>query len=69
MAQTKINLKPFRTPNHVLIERPPRPRQEGINFDSGSIPLSELDVDTLDELCREFRENIFQKAGKEDPKS
>ena len=68
MPKTEINIKPFKVPNFVFLERPPRPRQEGINFDTSySLPLSELRESVLDEMCKEFRAAVFEKAGKEDP--
>lgn len=69
MAQIKIKLKPFLTPNFALMESPPRSRQEGFNAERNTVPLSELSVEALDELCQEFRANVFQKAGKSDPKN
>ncbi len=30
-------------------------------------PLSDLDSLTLDKLCNDFRDEVFRKAGKEQP--
>ena len=64
--ETKIKLQPFRTPNFVLCEPKLSKREDGFN-DSPKYSLSELDAATLDLLCAQFREDIFKKAGKEDP--
>lgn len=32
-----------------------------------SIPIKDVDVKTLDQLCKNFRAAVFQKAGKPDP--
>lgn len=67
MATIQTKLKPFSTPNFVSIELPPRPRECGM-IELPSIALKDLDEDTLSQLCEEFRQNVFRKAGKKDPK-
>jgi len=62
-----IKLKPFNTPNFVLAEMPPRPRQEGFR-DGPSWALKEVDTETLSRLCDDFRAEVFRKAEKADPK-
>lgn len=34
----------------------------------GGIPIEEVDAESLSNLCDEFREGVFKKVGKEDPK-
>lgn len=66
----KIKLKPFRVPNFVLVDADRvGQRQDGFNPDNNGMKfeLSQLDEDTLDELCEQFRADVFQKAGKVDP--
>lgn len=65
--KTNIELQPFITPNYVLVKMPARPRQEGFQ-ENPKFALSELEESTLSELCDKFREEIFLKAGKEDPR-
>lgn len=67
MANISLELKPFSTPNFVIVKTPPRPRQEGI-IEAPSIPLHELSAQTLDELCNDFRDEVFFKAEKKDPR-
>lgn len=62
----ELNLKPFQTPNFVLIESEPKPRQDGFQV-SNSIPLSEIDPGALEGLCEEFTREVFKKAGKQRP--
>lgn len=61
-----LKLKPFNTPNFVLVDMPARPKQEGVTS-LPSFPLHELSVESLDQLCRQFRAEVFTKAGKKDP--
>lgn len=61
-----VEVKDFTTPNCVVPIQPPGVRQEGWKEVSG-IPLKELDAKTLDQLCRNFRADIFRKACKPDP--
>ena len=68
MIEAKIKLKPFLVPNFVLADQPPKPRQEGF-IEGQQFALSELDVATLDLLCEQFREDVFKKAGKDDPQA
>lgn len=67
MATYNMKLKPFQVPNFVILELPNRVRQEGFSGDTPTIPLMNLDVATLDEMCNEFRSEVFRKAGKQDP--
>lgn len=66
MATLAMKLKPFMVPNFVMVEMPPRPRNEGMKG-LPSFPLNELPVETLDDLCLQFRADVFAKAGKKDP--
>lgn len=66
----KINLqfeiKPFTTPNYVRRLRNGSPGTLPTE-DADGIPLSELDAQTLDRLCNQFRDDVFRKAGKTRP--
>lgn len=66
MATITQTLRPFVTPNFVTAEAPARPRQDGWTA-APAIPLSELDADTLAQMCDDFRRSVFEKAGKQDP--
>jgi hypothetical protein len=52
-----IDLVPFATPNFVILKIKGGP----------SLSLAEIDAEDLSELCYQFREDIFKKAGKADP--
>lgn len=62
----KLSIKPFTVPNFVVVEEPPASRQQGFKPSEG-IPLSELDSETLWEMCEHFRTSVFLKAGKNYP--
>lgn len=59
--------KPFLTPNFVHQEMPAGLKQDGWK-ELPSWPLNCIDVEDLDELCANFRAEVFKKAGKQDPK-
>jgi hypothetical protein len=72
-----IDLAPFSVPESVQLCIPDQPQDNGPTpgltelFDFTSRPklaLSEIDADSLAELCDQFRRAIFEKAGKADPK-
>lgn len=65
-AKIEIELQPFSVPNFVLTVQQPRPKQDGIQ-ETPKYPLSELDAETLGKLCDEFRDAVFEKAGKQQP--
>jgi len=56
-----VKLQPFRVPNYVLVEAAPRPRQEGL-LETPKYHLSELDEETLIQLCDEFKASVLAKA-------
>lgn len=66
MAELKLKVKSWQTPNFVLAEMPTRPKQDGI-ISVPQWPLQDVDAAVLAELCDEFRREIFLKAGKNDP--
>jgi len=65
-ATMQVELQPFQTPNFVRAVTKPGKREDGIQ-ESPCYPLSDLDAETLDKLCRDFRAEVFRKAGKEQP--
>ncbi len=68
-AKIEIELRDFTVPNFVVEVRPPGKKEDGIQFDSEGIPLSDLHPETLGQLCDTFRAAVFCKAGKVDPGS
>jgi len=64
----QVELKPFVTPNFVLAVVKPGRREDGLK-EVPSYPLSDLDTETLDKLCRDFRDEVFRKAGKPKPRT
>jgi hypothetical protein len=59
-----VVLDPFPVPDKVWIQQPVKSRQEGFKPDLNYIPLSELDEQTLNELCDAFKQGVFEKARK-----
>ncbi len=68
MAKIQQNLRPFGLPNFAVVETGPRPKQEGV-VEPPRFHLSDLEPQTLSELCDEFRAGVFEKAGKKDPRA
>ena len=62
----EVKLKPFNTPNYVIVDEPAKLREEGFT-EGRKFSLSELDADTLSRMCYDFRIEIFKKAGKREP--
>ncbi len=65
-ATLEVELQPFQTPNFVRAVGKPGLEQDGMK-ELPCYPLSDLDSYTLDRLCRDFRDEVFKKAGKEQP--
>lgn len=61
-VQLEFEIKPFTTPNDVRRLRNAMPTE-----DAEGISLSDLDAQTLDRLCDQFRDDVFRKAGKTRP--
>lgn len=59
-----IKPRPFLVPNFVFEEHDGTLRGA---IQARSFPLRELDADELAELCRQFRAEVFRKAGRIDP--
>lgn len=62
----EVDLQPFTTPNFVRAVSPCGRKEDGVQ-ELPCYPLSSLDSLTLDKLCRQFREEVFKKAGKQQP--
>ena len=56
-----VKLKPFMVPNFVIQERPVVRKQDGFQ-ESPKFALHELDDETLQALCDQFRDDVFAKA-------
>lgn len=61
-----LEVKPWIVPNFVLIETPPGLRQDGWKPMPG-MALKDVDPDVLSQMCDQFRTEVFEKAGKQDP--
>ena len=59
----KLELVPLQIPDVVYIKQKPGLRQDGIKANVQSIPIKDLDVETLTGLVEEFRAGLFAKAG------
>jgi len=59
--KTSIELEPFSTPNFVRQKQPAGLRENGFK-ELPAIPLEDLSDETLNQLCDEFRKDIFTKA-------
>lgn len=78
MPNISFKIKPFQVPNFAIVEVPKnqqetvfRDNDRSFNAAGGStisIPLSEVNDQSLSDLCDEFRKSVFEKAGKKDPK-
>ncbi len=62
----KVNIMPFIVPNFVTVEAPSRSGQKVVG-EQESLKLCALDEQTLYELCDDFTNAVFAKAGKQRP--
>jgi hypothetical protein len=62
----EIDLMPFGVPNYVLTIPKTGKREDGFS-EAPKFALSELSAETLDALCKQFRADVFIKAGKVAP--
>jgi hypothetical protein len=65
-ATLQVELQPFQTPNFVRAVVKPSTRADGM-LETPCYPLSDIPAETLDRLCNDFRDEVFRKAGKEQP--
>lgn len=61
-AKLTIEVRPFDVPNCVYLIA-----QQG-DATSATVLLSALDESTLDSMCNQYREQVFKKAAKTDPR-
>lgn len=66
--EMKVKLQPFQTPNYVIAESKPGLKQDGM-VERPMWHVKEVDENTLSEMCDQFRRDVFEKAGKRDPKN
>lgn len=78
MPNISFKIKPFQVPNFAIVEVP-KSQQETVyrgderSFKAASggstisIPLSDVDAQSLSDLCDEFRKSVFEKAKQKDP--
>jgi hypothetical protein len=62
MAHHKVELEPWTVPGYVRTKK-----QDSTLVETAGFPTSELDVETLEAVCREFVRNVFKKAKKIPP--
>ena len=66
MSSINMKIRPFQIPNFVSLEQPPGRRQDGMKA-AITVPVGDLDPQTLSDLCDEFRAALFAKVQKPDP--
>lgn len=59
----ELDINPFTVPNFVTVNT--RSVVKGESYPA--IALKDIDSETLDRLCRDFRNEVFSKAGKTPP--
>lgn len=60
MATIELKLKPFGTPNFVIIEQTPSGRQDGLK-EAPSIPLRDVPENVLLQMCEDFKAEVLRK--------
>lgn len=77
MPNISFKIKPFQVPNFAIVEVPKSQQETVYRGDERSIsaagsstisiPLSDVDAQSLSDLCDEFRKSVFEKAKQKDP--
>lgn len=62
-----MEIVPFNVPDTVRIVGPSKKKQDGFTADTYTLSIRDLEPNDLDELCRQFRNAVFEKAGKQQP--
>ncbi len=60
MAEIAQKLRPFNTPNYVIVEMPPRPRQEGF-VEGPKYHLRDVPEETIVQMCEDFKAEVLRK--------
>lgn len=68
MATIPLVLRPFAVPTYVSVEMPPGRKEDGPK-PLPTFPLTQLPPEVLDQLCNQFRANVFAQAEQHDPKA
>ncbi len=68
MATIPLVLRPFAVPAYVTVELPPSHKEDGPKG-LPTFALTQLPPGVLDQLCDQFRANVFTQAGQRDPKA
>jgi len=68
MPKMEVDLQPWNVPNFVIAVMPPGKRQDGLK-EAPKWNLRDVSAEVLSAQCDKFRAEIFEKAGKVDPKS
>jgi hypothetical protein len=61
-----VELRPFPVPEYAVMQMPPGRREDGMKA-LPKFPLNELGAEVLEQLCIQFRKDVFEAAGKEPP--
>ena len=64
--ECSFTLLPFTVPDNVALKGEPRRRQDGFERQT-VMPLADVSEGSLSDLCKQFRRDVFRKAGKIDP--
>lgn len=65
-VKTSVHLNPWQTPNFATVIIPPGKREDGIR-PAPTIAVADLDAEALDELAREWLNELYLKAKKPCP--
>ncbi len=66
--QINVEIDPFSVPSYVVAKGAPGKREDGFKT-APAIPLADLSPETLDQLCNDFRREVFNKAMRQDPQT
>jgi predicted phosphoribosyltransferase len=62
MAEIVQKLITPSVPNFIFMEAPPGKRQDGVNFDRLKVSIADLSDETLEELARDWKNDLLKRA-------
>jgi len=67
-ATMAFTMRPWLAPNFATVDMPAAPKQDGMR-DLPTFHVSDLPVETLDQLAEQWRVDLYVKAGKPLPEN
>lgn len=67
--EMKVKLVAWSVPNYVTAEKLPGRKHDSFGNTGSQWDLTEVDEETLSDMCDQFRKDVFTRAKKIDPRT